>query len=173
MSDKTVVVFTAKSAEHILSEGGTSSWRLDRNNARACDFAVCTQNAHADGDWATGTKDHHAAFLVGKVKDVVPSPTRPERYLIQFSEYALVNIPEVWQGERNPVRYTTLKELGIDPAALDFKPMSELAAQPGPALQAIPQITGAALTMAEAKKGLALTFGVSPEAIEITIRLPA
>jgi len=26
------------------------------------------------------------------------------------------------------------------------------------------------LTMAQAKKGLALTFGVSPEAIEITIR---
>jgi hypothetical protein len=26
------------------------------------------------------------------------------------------------------------------------------------------------LTMAEAKKGLALTFGVAPEAIEITVR---
>lgn len=33
-----------------------------------------------------------------------------------------------------------------------------------------PPPTVAPLTMAEAKKGLALTFGVAPEAIEIIIR---
>jgi hypothetical protein len=42
---------------------------------------------------------------------------------------------------------------------------------PAPILEKrVPVVVAGALTMAEAKKGLALTFGVAPEAIEITIR---
>ena len=59
-----VVLFTAKSADRIIREGGTSSWRLDRNNARRCTYAVCVRNAHAD--WGDGNEQHHEAFLVGK-----------------------------------------------------------------------------------------------------------
>jgi hypothetical protein len=47
--------------------------------------------------------------------------------------------------------------------------MPEIAALTVPQSQAGQQ-TVAPLTMADAKKGLALTFGVKPEAIEITIR---
>ncbi len=71
MSDEAIVVFTAKSVEHLLREGGTSSWRLDRNHARQCSFAVCTRNANAD--WVEGSEAHHSAFLVGKIREVVPS----------------------------------------------------------------------------------------------------
>jgi hypothetical protein len=170
MSDKTAVVFTAKSIERILREGGTSSWRLDRNHARQCTFALCTRNAHAD--WVEGPEAHHSAFLIGKVSDVVPTPDgkgRKSRYLVQFSEYARLNIPEIWKGDRNPVKYATLEELGIDLSTLRWEPMP---ASPGSTPEAIPP-KGAdvgPLTMAEAKTGLALTFGVPPEAIEITIR---
>jgi len=41
---------------------------------------------------------------------------------------------------------------------------------PDPTPHTKPLARGSPLTMAEAKKGLALTFGVKPEAIEITIR---
>ena len=172
MSKKEVaVIFTAKSIETILAEGGTSSWRLDRNHARQCPYAVCTRNAHAE--WVEGPEAHHAAFIVGKVSDVVASPTREERFLIQFSEYALVNIPDVWKGDRNPVRYSSTDELGIDFDKLDWKPMPNADAQ-AEAPSALPGRKGNGeiqpLTMIEAKKGLALTFGVAPEAIEITIR---
>ena len=51
-----IVVFTAKSVSRLLREGGTSSWRLDRNNARNCTFAVCTRNANAD--WVEGDEEH-------------------------------------------------------------------------------------------------------------------
>lgn len=168
MSNKVAIVFTAKSIDRLLGEGGTSSWRLDRNHARKCAFAVCTRNANAD--WVEGPEAHHSAFLVGKVKDVVPSPKHDGRYLIQFSEYAKVNVPNAWKGDRNPVKYGTLEELGIDPAGLDWEPM------PAPAKEQNlnHEVTAPAgvepLTMAEAKKGLAITFGVPPEAIEITIR---
>lgn len=170
MTDEVVVVFTAKSVERILAEGGTSSWRLDRNHARQCDYAVCTRNAHAD--WVEGNEPHHTAFMVGKVKDVVPSGDNG-RHLMQFSEYAIVNVPDAWNGGRNPVSYSSMADLGIDPSQLDWQPMPE-----GPSgserLPTAPlgpsDSTSRGLTMAEAKAGLALTFGVRPEAIEITIR---
>jgi len=173
MSDKAAIVFTAKSVERILREGGTSAWRLDRNNARRCEYAVCTRNAHAD--WVEGTEPHHSAFLIGKIRDVVPSTPSPEnteslknRYLIQFSEFARVNIADVWKGDRNPIKYATLAELGIDASRLKWEKM------PAPDTSTIAAPTTRTgpvpLTMAEAKRGLALTFGVVPEAIEITIR---
>ena len=145
---------------------------FDRNHARHCPFAICTRNANAD--WVEGPEAHHSAFLVGKIRDVVPClPTAenkeaPEnRYLIQFSKFARVNIPEIWKGDRNPVKYATLEDLGIDPSTLKWETMPEQSEKKN-TLPKTP--SGLGLTLAEAKKGLALTFGVPPDAIEITIR---
>lgn len=165
--DDALVVFTAKSSEQIIGEGGTSAWRLDRSHARRCDFVVCTRNAKSP--WAEGHEDHHAAFLVGKVKDVVPSrlPEHEGRYLIQISEYAQVNVPDVWKGERNPVKYSTLRTLGIDPHDLKWIPMPKSS-------EMVREVSGQALkplSLIDAKARLAVTFGVSPSAIEIVIRL--
>ena len=181
MSQEVIVVFTAKSIERILEEGGTSAWRLDHNHARRCDFAVCTRNAHAHWDqsnWAPATEAHRTAFLVGKIHDVVPCPTTPEdkkaregRYLVKFSEMARVEIPNLWKGDRNPVKYMSFKDLGINPSTLQWEPMPEPvnAAKPSDAVVSINNGVKP-LTMGEAKKGLALTFNVPPDAIEITIR---
>ncbi len=178
MSEEIAVVFTAKSSERILSEGGTSAWRLDRNHARRCTYAVCTRNAHAN--WVEGPEAHHAAFLVGKISDVVPCKPTPEndeapenRFLIEFSEFARVDIPDIWTGDRNPVKYRSADDLGMDFSKLKWEKMPEPHNALAPVV-AIPTAnskpTAVPLTMAEAKKGLALTFNVPPEAIEITIR---
>ena len=172
-----VLLFTAKTIERILEEGGTSSWRLDRNHARQCSYAVCTRNANAD--WAKGPEAHRSAFLVGKIRDVVPCPPTPEnnespenRYLIQFSEFARVEIANVWKGDRNPVKYASLENLGIDLSKLKWEVMPEPVnrIEPVDKVAAIRNLGVKPLTMAEAKRGLALTFNVAPEAIEITIR---
>lgn len=171
MSNETAVVFTSKSVERILKEGGTSSWRLDRNHARRCAFVVCTRNASSD--WAEGPEDHRAAFLVGKVRDVVPSSEYQGRYLIEFAEYAQVNIPNVWKNDRNPVRYVDIRDLGIDPEKLNWQPLampSKSRADGQTDRAGKSRNSTASLTLEEAKRGLALTFGVSPEAVEITIR---
>jgi hypothetical protein len=177
MSNEAVVVFTAKSAKRIIEEGGTSAWRLDRSHARQCGYAVCTRNTHAD--WAEGTEAHHSAFLVGKIRDVVPCEPTPEndeapnnRFLIQFSEYAVVDLPGIWKGDRNPVKYADLSDLGINPATLKWKKMPEVTerAQLDRETKRADANGIRPLSMADAKKGLALTFGVAPEAIEITIR---
>ena len=175
-----VVLFTAKSTDRIIREGGTSSWRLDRNNARRCTYAVCVRNAHAD--WGDGNEQHHDAFLVGKVSAVVPTGATPEnnespkdRYLIVFSEYAHVAVPNSWpKGYRNPVRYSTLEEIGIDPAKLEWKPMPEATEGPSDEDETPAAATKGgteALTIIQAKKGPSLNIqGVSPEAVEIVIR---
>ena len=92
----------------------------------------------------------------------------------RISEVARVDVPDVWKQWRNPVRYTTLEELGIDPATLNFEPMPTATPATSttstPATSTAGQTAPAMLTIAEAKKALAATFGVKPDAVEITIR---
>ena len=53
-----------------------------------------------------------------------PGPM-PERYLIQFSKYALLHIPDVWvNGPEGGFMYKTLEELGIETSELKWKTMS-------------------------------------------------
>ncbi len=158
----------------MVENGGTSSWHLVRNRARRCDFVICARNAkHSDVE---GTEPHRSAFLIARIKDVLPSPTVDGRWLIQFSEYARLNIPELWpKGNRNPVGYASLEDIGIDPSTLKWESMPNV---DEPHVHA-PRLNShnsespkgnSPLTIPEAKKGLAITFGVPPEAIEITIR---
>lgn len=177
MPDEVAIVFTAKSTERILQEGGSSAWRLNRGHAKRCKYVVCTRNAHSE--WGDGVEAHHAAFLVGKIYDVVPCDATPEsheaekdRYLIQFSEFARTNIPNVWAGDRNPVKYRLFAEVGIDFSTLKWEPMPKRESSPAPIAESFkaPRAAIGPLTMAEAKKGLALTFNVPPDSIEITIR---
>jgi hypothetical protein len=88
------------------------------------------------------------------------------RYLIQMQDCAeLLNKPGVWkENVRNPVAYATLEELGIDVGELEFEPLPAVAAT------AIENSGERPMTIADAKAGLAATFGVSPDDIDITIR---
>lgn len=173
--ETSLLIFTAQTKEAILAIGGSTAWRLDRNHARHCTYAVLTRNARAS--WAEGPEPHQSAFMVGKVSDVVPAEGRPGRFMIQFAEYAFVNIPNFWKGDRNPVRYLDIDELGIDPSTLTWHPMpppvedvQHEVEEEDDLVFAPPTPSVGPLTMADAKIGLALTFGVPAEAIEITIR---
>ncbi|WP_267427211.1 hypothetical protein [Methylobacterium sp. GC_Met_2] len=168
MSDKVISVLTFKSVDTILALGGTQSWVLDRNRAKACKYVVICRNAyHPDVE---GTEEHGHGFMVGKIKDVVPSTETKDRWLILVSEYAVGDFGPQWEG-RNPVAYFSTDDYvpsegygGLDFDALVFKPMPEpVQAEDGPSAKA-------GLTIAEAKAGLAVTFAVDPSAIEITIR---
>jgi len=152
MSD-IISVLTFKSTESILATGGTQSWALDRNRAARCDYVVICRNAHSRE--AEGPELHGTAFLIGKVKDVIPSTETPGRWLILISEYAEVDYPNEWQG-RNPVAYWKDTDYeDIDFKAQDYQPLTNTA--PG-------------LTISEAKAGLAIGLNIPESAIEIIIR---
>jgi hypothetical protein len=142
-----IQTFTHNSLDNILEHGGDYSWSLSQNRAKSCNFLVCTSS--------TGI-NHGSSFLVAKINGVDPSPLRENRYIIRFAEFATIDIPKHWPGNQNPVRYTTLEELGIDPSKLTFK-------------KVLPAKSDT-LTIDQAKTGLSKHYGVSESNIEIIIR---
>lgn len=170
--DTAIAVFTRKSAKEIIEAGGSGSWVLNPENAARQRYLVCCRNAL--GVEFEAEEPHKAAFLVGKIDELVPvgkTKWDQERYRISMSECARMLQPNAWRGWRNPVRYTSLEDLGIDVNALEFTGLEEAlglsstAQAPRPAQKDVRR-----LTIAEAKEGLAATLGISPDAIEIIIR---
>ncbi len=107
MPNKAIAVFTGRSIEHILSEGGSGSWKLDRSHAmRCCKYLVCCRSGV---EWVEGTG-------VGKNER-----SEKDRYAIHISEYAIIDIHDERGGWQNPVHYTSLAELGINLSHLNFE----------------------------------------------------
>ncbi len=121
-----IVTFTARPIDEILEQRGSGDWRLDAARARYFNYLVCTQN-RSNPSVRTPTAPHRAAFLIGRVSEVVESPERPDRWLIKISAYIECNLPNIWGKHGNlryPVWYTTLEQLGIDLDALPpFTPL--------------------------------------------------
>jgi hypothetical protein len=120
MAQTAIVVFTARSLDEILRDGGSRDWRLDSDRASGCHYLVCTQNRR-NTDFGAPTAPHGAAFLIGRISGVVTSPDDPARWLIKISEYTECIIPNTWGKSghlRYPVWYTTLEDLGIDMTTL-------------------------------------------------------
>ena len=131
MPHSALVTFTARNLNWILRDGGSQAWRLDAERARRSEYLICTQNCHNSYGFGDPAAPHGAAFLVGRVSDVVPSPERPDRWLIEIREYAPCNIPGVWKKWRYPVCYTTVEEIGVDLGALAFQAMPPPAREAG------------------------------------------
>jgi hypothetical protein len=168
-------VFTARSPERIVREGGSQAWVLNPARAKLCKWLVCTQNLHnPNHEFSDATEPHGSAFLVGKISGIRQASEEeggPDRWLITISAYARLEKKDVWKGWRNPVRYWTVRELGINPDKLDFKAVPGSGATVTSPTQAAKEAARAGmLTISEAKKALAATFGVKPEEVEITIR---
>jgi hypothetical protein len=167
-----VVVFTARSPDRIVSEGGSQAWVLNPARAKLAKWLICTQNRrNPDHEFSDATEPHGTAFLVGKISGIRQSPEdgNAGRWLIEISEFARVSVPDVWQHWRNPVRYMSLDELGIDVQVLQFEPIQQAEREPH-RISASTNPPSAGMTIVEAKNALAATFGVSPDAVEITIR---
>lgn len=170
----TIVVFTARSPERIIAEGGSKAWVLNPVRAKQCRWLVCTQNRHhPDHQFSDATEPHGAAFLVGKISAIERAPDEGDgnRWIIQIGEVARINTLDVWGVRRNPVHYTSLAELGIAHKDLLFEPLPENSESlSAPVRSSDAKWPPANLTIAEAKKALAASFGVTAEAVEIIIR---
>lgn len=176
-SEDTITVFTARSPDRILREGGSQAWVLNPARAKLCKWLVCTQNRHnPDHEFSDATEPHGAAFLLAKISGIArPNDgSEGDRWLITISEYARINVPNVWAHLRNPVHYSAIADLakyGFCLDGVEFQTLPKLEQERRAEEDARVAPSGArGMTIEEAKKGLATTFGVKPEAIEITIR---
>lgn len=174
--DTAIAVLTRKSAREIIEARGSGSWVLNPENAKRQRYLVCCRNVQ--GAEFDAEEPHGAAFLVGLIGALVPvgkTKWDQERYRIGITECARVLIPHLWRNWRNPVRYISLEELGIDVNALEFTRLEEaMDAIPKPARAQLERKTLGKPTLtqaiAEAKEDLATAVGISPDAIEIIIR---
>jgi hypothetical protein len=162
-----VFVLTGRGIETMLAEGGSQAWTIDANRVKECEYVVCIQN-HKQGHFSPDqlSAPHHTAFLVGKLAGTstpdIGNDDKGTRKKLVFSEYAEIDLADKWPGHRNPVFYGTLEDFGINVMELHFQPM--------PVQPPVEPTMQQPLTIAEAKSGLALTFGVMPSDIEIVIR---
>jgi hypothetical protein len=159
-----VVVLTARGPEKILAEGGSQNWRLDKDRARESPYLVCVQNRH-NGDWGGATEPHGTAFLIGRITEIVPSPEKPNRWLIKIGQYARIDVPNVWGPWRFPVRYMSLEELRIDPATLEFESLKE---RPIEEAASAPRLGD---VIEVAKQQIAACAGVPSTAVRISVDL--
>ena len=126
MSDECIAVLTCEGPSRIIRQRGSRAWALKAENARRCNYLICTQHRKKKHpDCSEASEPHGAVFLVGKISDVIPDSIQSDRWQICISEYALHTVKDVWPGYQNPVWYPTLEELGFDPGTLEFKPISE------------------------------------------------
>jgi hypothetical protein len=165
----TIITFTSRSLDEVLRTGGSQEWVLNRKNARNATYLVCARNAHGDVGTGPGDEAHKSGFLIGKISGLAAGENDPERFLILISEYAEIDVPDLWTFGRNPVRYANVQDLCIDLDDLEWKPMPETAREPVP-VRAKKTITRPAGIFDAAKQMIAAQLGIGVDSIEITIR---
>ncbi|AMB46894.1 hypothetical protein Y590_18308 [Methylobacterium sp. AMS5] len=153
---------------------------ISAHRARRCAYVVCVR--HQQGPYkAEGNEPHKHAFLIGKVSGVEPSDEEEDRFRVEFSEYAILQGPHIPLNSASPTQYfPSLSSIGINEAALDWKPVSNL---PGEDIGSVPtQVppsgncsddAGDAAPMsviAQAKKLVADGLQVPLSSVEIIVR---
>jgi hypothetical protein len=155
-SENSVIqTYTSNSFAEIVRQGGDFDWYLNVNRAKNCQYLVCCSSVG---------NNRGCNFLVGKISGVEFSKLddkEKKRYVVRISEVAAINISNQWGGYQNPVHYTNLANMGIDPSVLKWQKV----ATPE---QALPNVLN--LTIAQAKAGLAQHYGVPASNIEVIIK---
>ena len=140
LHEESILVFTHKTVDFMLSINGSTSWKLDLARASKCKYVICCKN-YNHPQVRAGEPPHHAAFLIGEISSVVDSSTNEirgeDRYTIKFDKFAEVGSDEsgkwnrVWANivgpQRTPIKYFNtdllmllLIENGIDINELEF-----------------------------------------------------
>jgi hypothetical protein len=182
---ESVIVYTGKDLRQMREDGGCGHWTASPTRVEAAQYLVCVRNRREQ--WAATDFEHGVAFLIAKITRTKPSP-HAARITIEFSTYAMLDIPGAWQllakSQRFPVAYLETSELfrrlHLNPDDLTWRPLGSnpgpLQVSEAPVAYAAPADAAAGRSasftsaIAEAKRKLAESLGIASEKIEITIR---
>ncbi len=181
---ESVIVYTGKDLRRMRAEGGCGHWTASPIRVEAAEYLVCVRNRREQ--WAAMDFEHGVAFLIARIDKTKPSP-HAARITIEFSSYAMVDVPDAWKllanGQRFPVAYLETSELfrrlSLDPRRLDWQELEQPAqvteetSASARTVAPAGEAKGASFThaIAEAKRKLAASLGIASDKIEITIRL--
>jgi hypothetical protein len=123
--EDTIIVLDASSAESIIEAGRSQRWKINPVRAQACVWVLCVQHGN------------RARALLGRISAILPAVDDPGysggRSVIAISEGALLSdCPNLWQGWRYPVHYSTLAQAGISLDGLTFEPVGVGGEAPAP-----------------------------------------
>ena len=161
-----IIVFTKHRPESVIAANGSGSWRI---NVEKWDGAI---------DWLILTNkvgSSRQITLVGRVAGFEPDTggKNPGRYAVKIDAYALMDDPGLTfaSTSTNPVQFRKGADvLGLDPNSLELSPVGEQKVRQSYEARESTTISAKPLSIAEAKKRLAVSFGISPDQVEITIR---
>ncbi|WP_157080593.1 hypothetical protein [Methylobacterium variabile] len=179
-----IAVLTERTLDRVLSDGGTAAWTLNRSVARRHRYVVCVRSAPFTSK-SEDAPPHGSAFLIGRIQDIVTAPENSKKWLIRFSSISPILFHNSWKKWRNPVKYTSLEELGITGSHKFFsvrslrarnnliKSNQSVPSKSVPSKQetSFNDIQIQKNAIEDAKSKLANVFGVSVDAIEINIKL--
>ena len=157
-----IQTFTHHAFAEIVNKGGDYEWVLNQKRAETYRYLVCCSSVGVN---------RGSGFLVGKINGIEffrVDEKGNNRYQICVSEVAAIDIPNLWSGQQNPVKYTSLEELGIDLSRLNFEDVAEIKSTFNS--HQISETECIPLTIQQAKAGLAKKYGVSEDNIEILIK---
>lgn len=167
--EDTLCVRTRDTIDDILAANNSAAWFLQPRRARAARYLVC---AGLDRERSS---EERRPFLVVEISEVVLDPDASKeraRYAICFERYALLD-PEqqdVLTGSQNPVRWGALEDFVSNaPDELKWVQAPEKSLPYSYSRRVSREPVQGGLSVDEAKKGLALRFGVPEASITITI----
>jgi len=109
VAKESVMVFTSEPHTTLVERLGTGNWRASATRVKGCEYVVLARHAKAKVH-RPDSEEHRAAFLIGRSLSTRPSKERG-RIVIEFLEYAGINVPNAWPGAQNPVAYLRSDEL--------------------------------------------------------------
>ena len=168
IEDSAIAVRSYASTDNIISSGGAGAWVLNPDKASQQTFLICCKPID---EVIVPGGPAYAAFLIGRISKFIPVETNPRnqrRFHVALDNYATLDAPLPWQDWRNPIRYTSLEEIGIHPERLSFHEIS--APERTESIEADVPRRIRKLSLADAKQGLAAMFDVDPSKIEIIIK---
>ena len=120
-NEESMLVFTYKDQNSLLKFNGSQSWALNPGRAKKCKYVICVNNAKSP--LSQNSQSHSNVFLVGRISNISRAigTKLNNRWIIEFDEYAEINIPNMWEGWRNPVTYKKTVEIGIDYNNLEWR----------------------------------------------------
>lgn len=160
-----VMVFTSKSLATMQKEGGSGNWAANKDRLMHAKWIVATRNEKSS--WAEGGEEHGSAFMIGRISGIKAAPSPEQtRFVVSFDRYASLSIANAWTGSRNPVTYTDLTTLGIDPESLQWKESI-----PSVSVETGSNLSEPSLVIDRARSMIAQAFSISPDAVKITVAL--
>lgn len=152
MSVDTILLFSSGCAR-----GQLDGLYINKKNAFECDYvALCDENE----DESPGFKE---VFVVAKIREIKQDTNSPNRKTIVLGDFAYLNHLVELEDFRNPIKYTSLSDLGINKEELNWCPLEEQEVVE-------PKKPVRALTIPEVKLMLAESYNLNPEDILITIK---